>query len=301
MFHLQTGVHLQEEELAVLVGEKFHRARTGIADGACRQSRSTEQALPHIWNPLHEGRGCLLNDLLMTALDRALSFADRPHSAVLVGHHLNLDVAAPWQVALTKHSRIAEGGPGFALGARHLFGKVGHVAHDPHTAPASACRRLDQDRHLVLRDVCWIEFVQYRHPGGCHHLLGRDLRTHRLDGSGRRTDPGQACVSDCSGEIGVFREESVARVHSIGAGCACRPDEFLAVEIAVDADAGVGFGDMGGVGVVVGVDRDGADAEASAGCEDPAGNLPAVGNQDSGDGHRLGLATSGRRRSSTSP
>ena len=42
--------------------------------------------------------------------------------------------------------------------------------------------------------VSGIEFVEHRHPGGGHQLLGLDLRAHRLDRGDRRADPGQPGV-----------------------------------------------------------------------------------------------------------
>ena len=50
---------------------------------------------------------------------------------------------------------------------------------------------------------------------------------------------------------------------------------------ALQADPGVGFADMGSRGVGAGVDRHGPDAQASAGGEYPAGDLTAVGDQNS--------------------
>ncbi len=47
MFHLQPGIHLQEEELAHLVGEEFHRPGTGVADRTGRQLGRLEQPLAH--------------------------------------------------------------------------------------------------------------------------------------------------------------------------------------------------------------------------------------------------------------
>ena len=44
MLHLQAGVHLQEEELAVLVGEELHRSRTRVGDGGGSQPGGGEHA-----------------------------------------------------------------------------------------------------------------------------------------------------------------------------------------------------------------------------------------------------------------
>ena len=48
-----------------------------------------------------------------------------------------------------------------------------------------------------------------------------------------------------------------------------------------DRDRHVGHLDMQGVAVGLGIDRDRLDAHAAGGFDDPAGDLAAVGNQDS--------------------
>ena len=123
-------------------------------------------------------------------------------------------------------------------------------------------------------------------PRGGHHLLGLDLGAHRLDGGYRRTDPGQPGLLHGGREIGVLREESVAGMDCIGTRRACCGDQLADVEIpvaAVQPHPDVGLADVWGVGVGVGVDGDGADAEPTARGEHAAGDLPAVGDQNSSD------------------
>ena len=54
MFHLQAGIHLQEEELSVVVGEEFHSACPGVSDGRCSQPGRLEQSSPHGGNALNQ-------------------------------------------------------------------------------------------------------------------------------------------------------------------------------------------------------------------------------------------------------
>lgn len=92
MLDLQSGVHLQEVELARIVGEELHGAGAGVADGFRGQPGRVEQLGPHPRDALHQGGGCLFDDLLVATLNGAFAFPDGPHGAVGVGHHLNLDV-----------------------------------------------------------------------------------------------------------------------------------------------------------------------------------------------------------------
>ena len=97
--------------------------------------------------------------------------------------------------------------------------------------------------------------------------------------------------SDRLREGGVLGEEAVAGVDGVGAGRARGVDEQVGAQVGVgrrgagQPDGAVGLARVRRVGVGVGVDGDGADAEVAAGAEDPAGDLAAVGDQDSGD-HR---------------
>ena len=53
-------------------------------------------------------RGRLLDELLVTALDRAVALAEMDDVAVRVGEHLHLDVARIVEVALDVHRGVGE-------------------------------------------------------------------------------------------------------------------------------------------------------------------------------------------------
>ena len=136
------------------------------------------------------------------------------------------------------------------------------------------------------------QVVEHRDSGGRHEQLGLDLAAHRLDRLGRGTDPDEAGLDHGPGEGRVLGQESVARVHGIGAGPPGRVDEQVGAQVGVGGrvagqpDGRVGLADVRGVGVRIGVDRDRPDPEVAAGPEDAAGDLAAVGHQDSGDHSR---------------
>ena len=161
---LQPGVHLQEVELAVIVGEELHRSGAGVADRAGGQPGRVEQLGAHARRALDQRRGGLLDDLLVTALNRAFAFPDGPHRAVGVGEDLDLDVVPGGQVTLAEHGRVAERRLRFAARRRDFAGQRGQFAHHPHAAAAAARGRLDQHRQLRLGDGVGIEFVEHRAP-----------------------------------------------------------------------------------------------------------------------------------------
>ena len=131
---LQPGVHLEEEEVAAVVGHELDGARAGVADRGRRQPCRVEQLVPHARSAFDERRRRLFDDLLVAPLDGAFAFADGPHGAVLVGEHLHLDVVAGGQVALAEHRRVAERRLRLAARGLHLRGQLGQVRAPP------ACR-----------------------------------------------------------------------------------------------------------------------------------------------------------------
>ena len=59
------------------------------------------------------------------------------------------------------------------------------------------------------------------------------MTAHRLDRLGMRADPGQAGGDHGAREIGVLRQEAVARVDGVGAGGAGGLDEQVAAQVGV--------------------------------------------------------------------
>ena len=286
MLDLQPGVHLQEEEVAAIVSHELDGARAGVPDGLRRQPRGLEQLGAHALGAFDEGRWSLLDDLLVASLDRTFAFADGPHGAVLVGHHLDLDVMTGGQVALAEHRRVTEGRLRFAAGGLHLPGQRRQFVDHPHAAAAAAGRRLDQHRQLVGGHGVGVEFLEHRHARGRHHLLRLDLGAHRRDRGNRRTDPRQARLGHRCGEFGILREEPVTGMDGVGAGRARCGDQLCSVQVAsgaLQSHPGVCLGHVWRRRVGIGVDGDGPDAEAAAGGEHPSGDLATVGDQDAGD------------------
>ena len=127
MLDLQSGVHLEEEEVAVVVGQELDGACAGVPDRRRGQPRGVEQLVPHAGDAFDQWRRRLFDDLLVAPLNRAFAFADGPHGAVLVGEHLDLDVVAGGQIALAEDGgvaerrlRLARGPPRLALAARTI-------------------------------------------------------------------------------------------------------------------------------------------------------------------------------------
>ena len=114
--------------------------------------------------------------------------------------------------------------------------------HDLHAAPAAAVGGLDGDgpADLVAELDDFFRVLQGLTSSGHAFDAGlrggeatRDLVAHDLDGFGRGTDEGDAARRDRARELGVLREEAVARVHGVGAGACDDVKDRLGVEVAL--------------------------------------------------------------------
>ncbi len=94
---LHAGVHLDEVELAVLVQE-LEGARAAVAHLLAGGGAAVAHALDQAARDA--GRRRFLDDLLVAALHRAVAFAQPDGVLVLVGQHLDLDVARVLQELL---------------------------------------------------------------------------------------------------------------------------------------------------------------------------------------------------------
>ena len=86
---------------------------------------------------------------------------------------------------------------------------------------------------------------------------------------------------------GALGEKAIARMHRLGAALLASGHDLLDDQVALrrgrraDGYGGVGHFHMQRVAVGLGIDRNGFDAHAARGFDDPAGDLAAIGNQDS--------------------
>ena len=140
---LEPGVHLEEEELAVLE-EELDGAGVDVAARLGHLHRRLAHGLADLVGEV--GGRALLDELLVAALARAVALAEPHRVAVRVGEDLHLDVAGPGEVAL----EVALVAPEVRLSASRwadsmAAAAVGRVVHDLHAPAAAAVRGLDGD------------------------------------------------------------------------------------------------------------------------------------------------------------
>src|SRR6185295_15599735 len=88
----------------------------------------------------------LLDDLLMSALDRAVARTEREHMAVRVAGDLHLDVARATDAPLEEEASVAEGGTRLGGSRPERCRQRRRVLHHADAAAPAACGRLDDQR-----------------------------------------------------------------------------------------------------------------------------------------------------------
>ena len=192
-----------------------------------------------------ERRGRLFDELLVTALQRAVARRDHDDVARGIREALRLDVARLVEVLLDEALAAAEGGDRLARRRLEHLGDLFERAGDLEAASAAAVRGLDGDRQAVLLDERERPRRRRRPGPGCPGASGAptfsatcargDLVAERLDRLGARADPDQPGADHGAGEVGVLGEESVAGVHGVGAGAAGDREDLLDREVRVGA------------------------------------------------------------------
>ncbi len=298
MLDLEPRVHLEEVELAVVgtldrLVEHLDRARVDVAT----RLRDLHRGLAHrSADLLAQARGRrLLDQLLVSALHRAVALAEPHRVAVDVGEDLHLDVTRSGEVLLEVRLGPPEVRLGLALRRVQRRLRVAGILHDLHAAAATAVRGLDRDRPpdlLTERDdvVGVLDRIQRaRHALDATAVRGTpggDLVAHHVDRVGRGTDPRHAALADDPGKVRVLGVEAVAGVDTVGARPLDDTQDRVGVEVALGralASEGVGLvgvPDVERISVQLRVDRDRGDPQLAARPHDADGDLAAVGDQD---------------------
>ncbi len=315
---LDAGVHFDEVEVAVLVQE-LERAGAAVADALAGFDADLADLGAHFRGDARSRR--FFHDLLVTALHRAVAFAQMDRAALAVGEDLDLHVARVLQELLHVDHVVAERGLGLGLGGLDGVVQVRLGVHHAHAAPAAAAGGLDDDRVTDLaRDLDVGRRVvaeraaaagHARHAGGLHRADRFDLVAHQADRVGLGADEDEAGLFDAFGEVGVLGEEAVAGMDRLRVGDFGRGDDLGHVEVAVggrrgtDAHRFVGHGDVLEVAVDGGMHRDRADAQRVARAQDAQRDFTTVGNDDfiqhAGGLSRLRTAAGRTRSAGRSP
>ena len=296
VFHLDAGVHFDEDMLAAFVEQELHSPGAAVSDVAGESHRVGTDPLAQLGIQVR-GRG-QFDDLLVAPLDTAVALVEVNHIGVGVGEDLHLDMTWVEYRLLEEHPGIAEGGvrfPAGRLGRRPQVTGVGDPAHTPSSAAGDG---FDEQRegHLlgcgddVLDRFRWLRGAEHRQSGLACGVHCPGFVAGELKYVGRRAHEGDPGRRACGGEFGVLRKEPVAGVDRVGTAThGCTDD---GVDRQVGAHGVARFADLIGlvslgtvqrVAVLVGVHGGGGDAEFVGRPERPDRDLSAVGDEQLGD------------------
>ena len=279
MLDLDAAVQLEEEE-GVVLDDELDGAGAAVSDRPSEGDGGLVQAGAE---PCIEVRSrSFLEDLLVASLDRAVALAERDDAAVRVGEELHLDMPWTLEVPLAVERPVGERAGGLALCRGQRFVELRRRADDTHPAPAASGGRLDEKREpdLLRRAV-----REHRHSRVASDPLRRDLVPAEPQRVGRRSDPREPRRLDGLREVGVLREEPVARMDRVGAGLARGTDVLLGAEVARDLDGRIRRASVQRGGVVRRGDRDRLDPERAARAEHAQRDLSSVRDEQPLDRH----------------
>ena len=293
MLHLDARVHLDEEELAVLIQE-LECPGAAIVDLAAGVGSAFADSRERAQRDVRSGS--LLDDLLMPTLHRAIALEQVDGVLVLVGQYLDLDVARVLEVFLQVHRWIAECRACFRLRKTDRRQQRGFRVDHAHPAAAAAAGRLDDHRVFDLaRELDhFLRVVRQRangpgharHAGFGHRNFRAHLVAHEPNRVRTRADEDKAAFLDFFGEVGVFREEAVARMDRLRVGHFRCTYDRRDVEVAqrrwrrTDANRFIGKAYVLRVGVSLGMHDHRLDAQLAAGALNPQCDLASIGDQD---------------------
>ena len=243
----------------------------------------------------------------MTTLERALTLAERPHTAVRVGEDLELDVLRSLDELLHEDVGVLEAGLRLARRLHEVGFDLGLGADDAHAAPAATAARLEDDRKpdaLRLGESVRRVFQDLRAGKEGKSIFAgvrarRDLVTPRAHRLGGGPDEGDVALRAHPRELRILGEEAVPRMNRIGAGDLGGGDDGWNMQVTArgrrgaDAHRFVGEANVQRAGVGLGVHGDGRDAELAARADDAQRDLAAIRDEDLLEG-RMGRARSGR-------
>src|SRR5664280_65538 len=160
----------------------------------------------------------------MATLNGTVAFAKMHHITMSIGQDLKFDVPRILNVFLKIYGGVVERLFGLAAGHVVFLGKRHIVMRYPHTAPASSCNRLDDNRIADLSsDLHRFRFRidrpvgsrNRRHSGLLHRLPGDRLVTHDLYRLRLRTDESDVAGFALLGEFAVLGKKAISWVDCL--------------------------------------------------------------------------------------
>lgn len=145
---LDTGVDLDEVVPVLLIDKELSGTSVAVVDRLGQLDRIVEDGIPSLGGEILGGGN--LNDLLVAALNGAVTLVQMDNVAVVVTEQLDLDVLRAVEETLNEDSTVAESRLG--LGCSSLEGLLEALgfADDSHTTATTSVGSLDNDGETIL-------------------------------------------------------------------------------------------------------------------------------------------------------
>ena len=290
---LDAGVHFHEVEIPVIVYEILDGAGVCVADALTKADR----CLSHFFAKLgrHEGRRALFDDLLVAALEGAVTLTEMHDAAVFVTKNLKLNVVRINDKLLDINRAISEGLLGFHAGGMVSLHQAAFVAGDAHATTTATGDRFNHHRksnfagnaeRLGFGIDRAIATGRDRNSGLAGAVAGGIFIAHEANRLRRRTNKLDVATGANLGEVRVLRQKSIARVDRIGIANLRSADDAVDFQIALgtysrpDANGLVGELHMKAVNIGLRVNGNRLDTQFLTGADNTEGNFAAIGDQD---------------------
>lgn len=247
---LDTRVDLNE----VVASEFVHKELNGTGVLVLGGSGETDSIVNHslLDSRVKANGGGGLEDLLVTALDRAVTVVKVNDVTLAVTENLHLDVARAVDVALDEDSTIAEGRQRLRTGTLEVLLELISGVDNAHSAATTTHAGLDDDgvSDTVIDEGLGLFEGGHRSRGTRHNgdvVLNGDLASCSLVSEagkvlGCGSDKGDAVGSALFGESYVLREETISGVDSVDLVVLGNLDDRRDVEVG--SDGGLALTDL---------------------------------------------------------
>ena len=271
---LQARVQLDEPE--ALPGDE-ELGRPGALVGDRTGERDRRRGDRRSGARREAGRGCLLEHLLVTSLNRAVALAEGLDGTVAVGEELNLDVPRALDEALAEDTIVAERRQRLAAGRRERRLELVLLPDRAHAPAATSGGRLDDERQA---DLLGRSRRQRRNLDARGDPLRLELVGGEAHGARGRADPHEAGAAHRLCQRGALGQEAPAGVHGVGARLDGRLHEPVGVEVAADLPDVVGHAGVQRASIVGGHRRDRRHAEPPARARDADRHISPVCDEE---------------------
>ena len=239
MFDLNARVHFQKVEILVFVDDELDRAGGEIVHRAGQGDRLLAHCPTRVG--IDKGRRRLFDDLLVAALDGAFALSQIKRIPMLVGEHLNFDMARFLDEFLDEDTIVGEARLRFVAGRSETLARFLVVPGNAHALAAAAGGSLDHHRIADLPGYVGSMIGRFdqihmtRHRADVRFLgqaLRFDLVTHGADGTGGRADENDSGFVERLDETCVFREKSKTRVNGLRTAFLAGSDDLVDQQVA---------------------------------------------------------------------